>query len=121
MGTSAIAAFFLVGNFITECRDVRLNGDLVDAKVVSISGGRSRGINVKIGERIYHSNGYYGSLSVGDTTSVRYIAGCDYVIQEKTNPNLYYLYYALNSILLISGILFVKESFKGKSLWKYKN
>lgn len=56
-------------------------------------------------------------MHLGDTVSVRYLK--DRVIQEGFNPNLYYLYYVLDSILLILAIILIKESFKGKSIWEY--
>jgi hypothetical protein len=122
IGLISIVAFFGVGYLITESRDIRLNGKLSYAPITGYYGRISRpkgGVYVNINGKTYYSNGFDKSYSIGDSIAVRYVEHDNRAIQERINPNRYYLYYVLDALLLAIGYLLIKESFKGKSIWRY--
>ncbi len=122
LGLTSIVAFFGVGYLITESRDIRLNGKLSYAPITGYYGRISRpkgGVYVNINGKTYYSNGFDKSFTIGDSIAVRYVEHNNRTIQERINPNRYYLYYVLDTLLLAIGYLLIKESFKGKSIWRY--
>lgn len=122
LGLISIIAFLGVGYLITESRDIRLNGKLSYATITGYYGRVSRpkgGVYVKLNGKTYYSNGFDKSYSIGDSIAVRFVDNNNRAIQERLNPNNYYLYYALDAIFLAIGYYLIKESFKGKSLWRY--
>lgn len=122
MGVLAILGFVISFYFSYKDRHIRINGSLRNEKIVKISGRISRphgSASVIIDGVKLNSGSVSKKYSIGDSIQVRYIPGEYCVIQEGVNPNRYYLYFAMESILLIVGIALFIESLKGKDIWSY--
>lgn len=121
-GLISIFASICVCYFITESRNIRLYGMLAKGEIIGFYGRLSRprgGIYVDINDKTYYSNGYYKSYSIGDTVDVRIVENNNQAIQANFDPKRYYLFYFLDCILLSIGLLLIRESIKGKRLWRY--
>ncbi|HPH63110.1 MAG TPA: hypothetical protein PLN63_05780 [Paludibacteraceae bacterium] len=55
-----------------------------------------------------------GDLSVGDTIAVRYLKGKSRVVQERVELWRFYLWFGLESILLILGVSIIVGGFMGE-------
>ncbi|SES62474.1 hypothetical protein [Prevotella sp. kh1p2] len=122
LGLLCIICFSMIAYFIMTDWDVRVNGQLVNAEVVAIEGRVSRPVGsatVRIGNQFYDAGSIDSSVSIGDSILVRYSAKDQSVIQEKVNPHLYIFYMFLDMLLILPGVLLIKESFKGRKLWEY--
>lgn len=121
-GILTILVFMISFYFSWKDWNIRINGEMRSEKIVDISGRISRpqgsawviidGVKLNAGS-IAQNN------SIGDLILVRYIPGEYCVIQERVNPNRYYLYFFLEFLLLIMGIAIFVESLKGKDIWSY--
>lgn len=118
----AVSGFMMSFYFSWKDRYIRINGELRLEKIVEISGRISRphgSAHVIINGVKLNAGSIGQDNSIGDLILVRYIPGEYCVVQEDVNPNRYYLYFLLESLLLIVGAAFFIESLKGKEIWSY--
>lgn len=98
-------------------RDIRINGELIYCPIININysgkGGNSADVLIN-GQKILAGH-ITDDLKVGDTIAVRYIKDKSQVVQDDVRLSIYYLYFGLESILLIVGIVFIVGSFMGKT------
>lgn len=122
LGILCIICFSMIAYFILTDWYVRVNGQLINAEVIAISGRVSRPVGsatVKIGNQFYDAGSINSSISIGDSILVRYSTKGYSVVQEKVNPYIYIFYMFLDLILIYLGLLLVKESFKRRKIWEY--
>lgn len=122
LGLVGVCASILAGRYITEGRSIKLNGDIVKARIIRFRKGlrQKEGAYVELnGKEFYISGLRKKRYSLGDTILVRFIPGKNRVIPEHYKVRVYYLYYAFDLILFLMGAVLVIESFKGKSMWSY--
>lgn len=116
VGIICISVSCVIGNLINDHRLVRMNGLLINAPITEISygnkGGRSG--SVKVDGKILSIYALDNNLGIGDTISVRYDKEKSLVVQEKYNNNYFTVYFLLDSILLILGILMLYGGIAGK-------
>ena len=102
---------------------IRENGHVIKAPVVEIK-SRSwmtwvqveiNGQKLDAGEIITDEN-----PSLGDSIEVCYISGFSNVVQKNRDSNRYYLFFALESLLLIMGVYLVIAGFIGEKIQEIK-
>ena len=118
-GILAILMFVLSFYLSWTDRNIRLKGELRKVKIGNINYGKGRSADVIVDNIQLSAGRISRKYSVGDSILVRYIPNEYCVVQERVDPNRYYLYFAIESILLIVGITFIVESFKRKRMWEY--
>lgn len=122
-GIFSIIMFVISFYFSWTDRNIRLNGELRKERIVEISGRISRphgSALIIINNEMLNAGSISVENRVGDSIFVRYVSGGYCVVQESVNPNRYYLYFTLESLLLIVGIAFIIESLKGRSYACYQ-
>lgn len=101
-------------------RERRLSGKLLKTQIIKIDTGKySYFAIVDIEGERYSAGSIDHNKSVGDSILVRYIPCAYCIVQERVNPSIYYLYFAIESILLIAGIALFVESLEDKNIWSY--
>lgn len=123
IGLFAVSMFAMSFYFSWTDRNVRLNGNLKKVRIVNISYGKrsTRSAIVEIDNIRINSGQITANYSIGDSILVRYIPNEYCVVQERIHPNRYYLYFTLESILLLAAIALIVESLKGKDFSYYQN
>lgn len=118
VGIFAVSMFAMSFYYSWTDRNIRLNGELRKVRIVDISYGKrsTRSAIIEIDNARINSGKITTDYSIGDSILVRYIPNEYCVVQERVSPNKYYLYFALEFILLIAGIALIIESLKGKNL-----
>lgn len=120
VGIFLVSMFAISFYFSWTDRYIRLNGELRKTEIINIrhfKGGS--GATVSIEGNNLNAGRISRNYLVGDSILIRYIPNEYCVVQESVQPNRYYLYFALESILLIIGIALIVESLKGKSFSYY--
>jgi uncharacterized membrane-anchored protein len=116
VGIIVIIVSCVVGNSINDHRLVRMNGILINAPITEISygikGGRSG--TVKVEGKLLSIYKLSDNYAIGDSISVRYDKEKSLVVQEKYNNNYFTVYFLLDSLLLILGILMLYGGIAGK-------
>lgn len=119
MGIASIIVFVLLVRFTYTLRDIRINGEIKQCPIVSIDyatkGGNSA--NVVIDGKELIAGRISNQQKVGDIITVRYIKGKSWVVQDRVRPFGFYLYFGLESILLIVGVTFIIGGFMGKTFY----
>ena len=117
IGLLAFIPSCIVANLIYNNREVRMHGELKSCPIVEISysykGGNSGDVEID-GKRlsVYKLEDKY---HVGDSLLVRYDKEKSLVIQEKYKEWNFFVFYALDSVLLILGLLLIYGGLSGKS------
>lgn len=116
VGIISIIVSCVIGNSINDHRFVRMNGILINAPIAEISygikGGRSG--TVKVEEKLLSIYKLADNYAIGDSIRVRYDKEKSLVVQEKYNNNYFTLYFLLDSILFILGIIIFYGGITGK-------
>ena len=117
MGLIATIVGCYLGQMIYTHREVRFNGELVSCPIVHIDYGAKGGNagDVEIDGKklpIYTLDNYF---KVGDSLLVRYDKEKKLVIQEKFQEWNFAIYFALDGVLLISGLILTYGGLARKS------
>lgn len=116
VGIIVIIVSCVIGNSINDHRLARMNGILINAPITKISysykGGNSG--TVKVEEKLLSIYKLADNYAIGDSILVRYDKEKSLVIQEKYNNNYFTLYFLLDSILFILGIIIFYGGITGK-------
>ncbi|MBS3993971.1 MAG: hypothetical protein KGZ87_09665 [Bacteroidetes bacterium] len=117
IGVVIIIASVVLAKFTYTLRDIRINGELRYCPIINInySGKGGNSADVLINGQKKLAGHITDDLKVGDTIAVRYIKGKSQVVQDDVRLSIYYLYFGLESILLIVGIVFIVGGFMGKT------
>ncbi len=116
----SISAFCVAFYVSWTDRTTRLKGDLQKVQIVKINTSKfALFAIVSIDEKMLSAGSIGNNVSEGDSIWVRYMPEKHNVVQERVNPNRYYLFFAIEVIFLIVGIALFIESLKGKSIWTY--
>lgn len=117
MGIIAIIVGSYIGNSIYMHREVRFNGVLLDVPIVHVNyrgkGGNSG--DVEIDGKKLHIIKLDDEFNVGDSLLVRYDKEKELVIQEKFQNWNFTIYFALDAVLLICGLLLTYGGIAKKS------
>ncbi len=119
IGVLVVIIFILLVKFTYTSRDIRLNGEIIQCPIISITyaiKGGNHG-HVMINNKEFHVGRLTDDLEVGDTIKVRFMEGKSQVVQADIKPEIYYLYFGLESIVLILGIILIIGGFQGKSIY----
>jgi hypothetical protein len=115
LGVICIVVFTIIANSINDNRLVRMNGKLIKSPIVEISysnkGGNSGDVEVD-GKKL-SIIALESDYEVGDSILVRYDKEKSLVVQERFDKAYFVLWFALDSILLIFGLLFLYAGIKG--------
>ena len=114
IGIVPIIAFVLTAGYTYISREIRINGELIYTPIVRISWGIPSSCNVVIEGQELKAGRRFGDLRVGDTIAVRYVKGKSRVVQERVELWRFYLWFGLESVLLILGISLIVGGFMGK-------
>lgn len=120
-GIFAILMFAISFYYSWTGRSIRLNGELREVEITEVwryKGGW--GATIILDGNNFNAGSISHDKSVGDSILVRYIPDEYCVVQESVHPDRYYLYFTLESILLIIGIALIVESLKGKDFSYYE-
>jgi membrane-bound ClpP family serine protease len=116
LGVITIVVSLTVANYIYRQRLIRMNGQLLSVPLVKISysgkGGNSG--YVEIDGELLHISSLDRKWGIGDSIKVRYVKGETMVVQEKKKNWNFILYFGLDSVLLIIGLLLVYAGIRGK-------
>jgi len=117
MGVIAFIVSSYLAYFIYIHREVRMHGQLISCPIVDIryaaKGGNSGDVEID-GKRlsVYKLDDYY---HVGDSLLVRYDKEKSLVIQEKYEEWNFMIFFALDSVLLILGLILTYGGIARKS------
>lgn len=119
LGLAAIIAAILVINFTYSSRNIRINGVIVDCPIEHIKYSTRGGNHAYIlyNGIIFPAGRLILDKQIGDTITVRYLKGMNRVIQEDFEPWRFNLYFGLEGILLIMGLIIIIGGFKGKTMY----
>ena len=110
LGLITLLAFFFVSSMSYEDMNIRKNGQVIKAPVVEIYSRRwMTWIHVEINGQELAAGTVTTDKnpSIGDSIEVCYISGKSNVVQKNMNPNRYYLFFALESLLLFLGLYLI--------------
>ena len=118
VGVICIIISCTIGNSINNHRLVRINGISINAPITEISygnkGGRSGSVCVN-GKKlpIYALD---NNFAIGDSIAVRYDDKKSLVVQDKYNNTNFIVFFLLDGILLICGLLMLYAGITGKEM-----
>jgi len=116
LGLCSIIAFIYAVTFTYNLREIRINGELKKCRIVRISyaikGGNHAYIMIE-GKEL-PAGVLISKVKVGDSLLVRYIKDKPWVVQDRVKLWRYYLFFSLESILLIVGVILTVGGFLGK-------
>lgn len=119
IGVFAIVVFILLAKFTYISRDIRINGEIKQCPIVridyAIKGGNHA--NIMIDGKELPAGRLIDNLEVGDTIAVRFIEGESRVVQDSVALWRYYLYFGLECILFLLGIVLIIGGLKGKTIY----
>jgi len=122
LGITLLLSFFLVFYYSWTDRNIRLNGNVIKAPIVEFYGRLSRpngSVSVRIDGVILNAGKFdRRGYSLGDSIEVCYIPNEYCVVQKRVNPNRYYLYFALESIILLVGGYLIISGLRGQGFEK---
>jgi len=123
VGIVTLAALFYFSTMSYKDMNIREHGLIIKAPVVEIYTRRwMTWIDVEIkGQKLdAGSVTTMDNPSLGDSIEVCYILGENCVVQKSMNPKRYYLFFALESLLLIIGIYLIIAGFIGNKTQEKK-
>jgi len=118
IGIACIITFIVLVKYTYTLRDIRINGEIRYCPIVKIREGTAgKWCNVNIDNKELDAGLCSNKLKKGDTIAIRYIKGKSEVVQEQVELWRYYIFFGLESILLIVGIILIIGGFMGKSIY----
>ena len=118
IGIASIIAFIILVKFTYTSRYIRINGELKYCPIVSIDYGVKNYVTVSIDSQELDARLMIDDLCIGDSIAVRYIKGESRVIQERVELWRFYLWFGLESTLLIAGVISIVGGFMGKGTYR---
>lgn len=116
LGIVLIISFVITVRYTYILREIRVNGELIYTPIVSISYAAQGGNSAKVlieGKEL-SAGSISNKLKVDDIIAVRYIKGKSDVVQERVELWRFYLWFGLESVLLILGGFLIVGGFMGK-------
>lgn len=115
LGVLAFIPSCIIANLIYQNWKVRMNGKLVNAPIVDISYGKGNSGTVEIDGKRLSVYTLEDKFKVGDSIQVRYSKEKALVIQEKFSNNYFIVYFLLDGVLMLAGLLLIYGGLSKKS------